>query len=139
MGDIDLDPASCSFAQKIVQAKRYFTEEDDSLRPDVVWEGRIFLNPPYAAGVIDRFIEKLLSSTFEQAILLTNNNTDTRWFHSAAIASQSVCFTSGRINFYTEEIDKTLPTNGQSFFYFGENIDLFCKIFSDVGLIMKVI
>lgn len=139
MGEIDLDPASCDFAQKKVKAKRYLTERDDALREDVDWNGRIFLNPPYAAGVIDRFVEKLVSSSFDEAILLTNNNTDTKWFYAAAISAQVVCFTSGRINFYTEEIEKTLPTNGQTFFYFGDNADRFCAVFTDVGLLMRVV
>ena len=139
LGTISLDPASCELAQQTVKAERYLTEEDDSLRSDCIWDGTIFLNPPYAAGLIDRFINKLLNSPYEQAILLTNNNTDTRWFHAAAIAAAAICFTSGRINFYTEDKEKTLPTNGQTFFYFGKNADHFCSVFSEVGLLMRVV
>lgn len=41
---IDLDPASCTQANQLVKAKRYFTKEDDGLSKD--WKGRVFLNSP---------------------------------------------------------------------------------------------
>ncbi len=42
---IDLDPASCARAQQVVQAKRFFSRDDNGLARDD-WTGRIFLNPP---------------------------------------------------------------------------------------------
>jgi hypothetical protein len=45
MGGIDLDPASSSVFQKNVQAKRFFSIEDDALQRS--WESKtVFLNPP---------------------------------------------------------------------------------------------
>ncbi len=44
MGDIDLDPASCEEANRLVQAGQIYTYADDGYtRP---WFGRVFLNPP---------------------------------------------------------------------------------------------
>lgn len=44
LGEIDLDPASCEAANRVVQAKRYFTKNDNGfIQP---WSGRVFLNPP---------------------------------------------------------------------------------------------
>lgn len=41
---IDLDPASCDAANRIVKAARFFDELDNGyITP---WEGRVFLNPP---------------------------------------------------------------------------------------------
>lgn len=139
MGSIDTDPASNELAQKTVKAGVYYTEKEDGLNSP--WGGNIFLNPPYNHGIIDKFIEKLINelSDTKQAILLTNNNTDTKWFLAAAKKCNLLCFTTGRINFYKEDGSKTSPTNGQCFFYFGKNKDKFKEIFSTVGLIMEVI
>lgn len=41
-GSIDLDPASCGFANRVVRALEYF-DADGLSRP---WTGRVFLNPP---------------------------------------------------------------------------------------------
>jgi hypothetical protein len=44
LGRIDLDPASCAFANRLVQAKRYYNKRTNGLRRS--WYGRVFLNPP---------------------------------------------------------------------------------------------
>lgn len=138
MGSINTDPASNKLAQEIVMSDTYYTKDEDGLSKS--WEGNIFLNPPYSHGVVDKFISKLIEELDEtkQAILLTNNNTDTKWFHEAANNCALMCFTKGRISFYKEEGVRTSPVNGQTFFYFGPNTDLFKEIFSEIGLIMEV-
>jgi ParB family chromosome partitioning protein len=137
MGSIDLDPASNEIAQRVVKAKTFFSKEEDGLIHD--WNGNIFLNPPYSHPEIAHFIEKLLKELKDgqQAILLTNNNTDTNFFHNAARRAGALCFTKGRISFYKSDMDKTSPTNGQVFYYFGKNIDSFTKYFSNFGIVMK--
>lgn len=139
LGAIDLDPASCETAQRIVKAKRYFTEEDDGLSKP--WTGRVFLNPPYQMPQIRNFTDKLIAElpNIESAILLTNNNTDTKWFHKCARAATLICFTAGRIHFYTPDIAETQPTNGQSFFYFGNEPSKFIEVFRSVGFIAGVL
>lgn len=136
MGSIDLDPASNDIAQKTVRAGIYYTRDDDGLKKP--WGGNVFLNPPYSYPDIENFINKLLSELDDgqQAILLTNNNTDTAWFHCAAKRASAICFTRGRINFYKGDGSVTSPTNGQTFFYFGKNRDNFIQVFAEFGVIM---
>ena len=56
LGDIDLDPASSEIPQSWIQARTYWTAEDDGLSRD--WFGRVFLNPPYPAGDWSRYMVK---------------------------------------------------------------------------------
>lgn len=138
MGGIDLDPASNPLAQETVQAAEWHGKDTDGLGPE--WAGRVFLNPPYSHPEIALFIEKLCASyssgAVTQAVLLTNNNTDTKWWHRVAGMASAVCFTAGRINFYKEDGSETQPTNGQTFFFLGKDASGFAREFAPFGLIM---
>jgi DNA N-6-adenine-methyltransferase (Dam) len=139
LGEIDLDPASHPIAQERVQASRFFTLEDDGLKQG--WHGRVWLNPPYAQPAIAKFIDKLVAElaggNVSEGILLTNNCTDSRWFHVALRAARRVCFTRGRISFISPDGDSGAPVQGQSFFYFGPNVERFDRIFSAVGAVVE--
>jgi len=132
MGTIDLDPATSTHAQQVVKADRFYTKDSDGLSKD--WQGTVFLNPPFKASLVSAFVHKLCVSYTEndvtQAVLLTNNNTDTEWWHEAAELSAAVAFTNGRVSFYNQAGAWSSPTNGQSFFYFGKKMKQFCIEFS---------
>lgn len=140
MGDIDTDPASSEFAQRTVKAGTFYTIDDDGLAQD--WEGRVWMNPPYAQPAIAHFIEKLAASyesgSVTEAIALTHNYTDTQWFHRAAKACDAICFTRGRIGFVNPEGKKAAPTQGQAFFYFGEQTGKFAAVFAKYGFVVEV-
>ena len=140
MGGIDLDPASNAAAQKIVKATKYYTARNDGLTKD--WAGRVFLNPPYKMPLIRQFVSKLLESVeageVSQAVLLTNNSTDTLWWHAAAKLAGVFCFTRGRISFYNAAGEHASPTNGQTLFYFGEDVSAFTSNFPQFGIISTV-
>lgn len=139
LGVIDTDPASNPVAQQVVKAAHWYGVDDDGLTKD--WSGTVFLNPPYAFPAIARFIEKLCdavrSGAVTAAILLTNNSTDTGWWHQAASTASAICFTRGRINFYKGDGQLSQPTNGQNFFYFGKDEDRFKSVFSKHGFVMR--
>jgi phage N-6-adenine-methyltransferase len=141
LGTIDLDPASDAQAQQTVKAERFFTVDDDGLAHE--WHGNVFLNPPYhrelAPFFVDKLIEELKAGRAAQAIMLTNNSTDTEWFRKAAEAANTVCFTNGRIAFTTPAGIEVAPTQGQAFFYFGQNVGKFVKVFRKIGFGMTAV
>lgn len=139
MGGIDLDPATSKYAQKIVRAKVYFTADDNGLTRE--WLGRVFLNPPFKQPLGKQFTAKLCAEVeagnVKQAVLLTNDQTDTDWWHQVAGIAAAVCFLNGRIGFYNQAGDTSSPTNGQTFCYFGNRIATFAATFGKVGLCMR--
>jgi phage N-6-adenine-methyltransferase len=136
LGGIDLDPASNAEAQKIIRAKRYFAQTDQGLsRP---WPGRVWLNPPYSQPRVAEFVAKLIDERrcgrVTSAILLTNNCTDTRWFHAALECADVVTFTRGRIAFCKASGESGAPSpQGQVFFYFGDASERFIGTFASLG------
>jgi phage N-6-adenine-methyltransferase len=141
LGTIDLDPATSVQAQTRIQATHFYTAMDQALMQD--WSGCVWLNPPYAQPLMERFVEKLLSELaagrVEQAILLTHNYTDTAWFHAAEAMASRICFTKGRIRFVRADGHQDSPTNGQAFFYFGPHPERFTAVFSAFGCIVQPI
>ena len=138
MGRIDVDPASSDVAQKVVRAKKYYSLCSNGLRKK--WKGNIFLNPPYptedVAAFIKKFIVEYNCGNIKQGIILTNNFTNTDWFHKLMKIAQLACFSDGRAKFYHQE-KKPSIAYGHVFFYVGNDEDKFIKEFTDVGLIMR--
>lgn len=139
MGGIDLDPASTKEANAVVKAKRFYSAEEDGLsRP---WEGRVWLNPPYASGLVERFAEKLMgaisSGEVAEACVLVNNATETRWFQRLFSAAEGVCFPAGRVKFWHPR-KVAAPLQGQALLYFGKNWDGFTEQFEHFGVLCFV-
>jgi phage N-6-adenine-methyltransferase len=132
-GEIDLDPASHDEAQRVVLATRFFTKADDGLAHE--WHGRVYLNPPYAQPLIAQFVDKLveerIAGRVSAAIMLTHNYTDAGWFETAASVADAIGFTRGRVKFYNPN-KVAAPTQGQAFFYFGDDVARFTEVFKDV-------
>ncbi len=139
MGGIDLDPCTSYIAQKTIQAKHFYTINEDGLRQ--AWKGSVWLNPPYSAKTIVAFVEKLIAhlddGSVSQCIMLTHNNADTLWFHKAAVHCKAACFTRGRVRFYDETGTANSPTHGHCFMYFGKAVVRFVAEFRQYGWIVK--
>lgn len=138
MGGIDLDPASCKAAQKNVRAEAYYSAENDGLSKE--WSGRVWLNPPYRTGLVERFVDKLIESrpAVKQAVVLVNNGTETRWFQKLLGNSACVCFPSKRISFINSSgAECSQPNHAQAFFYFGNRVASFVREFSKIGICMQ--
>lgn len=137
MGGIDLDPATHRTAQKVVEAKTFYTKDEDGLAQE--WAGKVFLNPPYSYPLVERFTTKLIAEheakRVTQAVLLVNNCTDAGWFH-ALLERYAACFTRGRISFEHPSRPAFATRQGQVFFYLGVKEFRFAKEFSSVGCVV---
>jgi hypothetical protein len=135
MGSIDLDPASCAFAQRVVQAAQWYDKKGDGLAQP--WRGNVWLNPPYARGAIDKFVTKLIAErpNYRQAIALVISETETEWFQSLGAMASAVAFPKRRLVFYNEVTEQQQPVWGSAFFYIGERGDAFASVFADCSLV----
>jgi len=142
MGGIDLDPASCAFANETVKAADYYDITQNGL--DKEWTGRVWLNPPYGfdGGIsnqerwVNRLIEQYPHNTTE-AVLLVNAVTDRKWFQP--LWDFPICFTDHRIRFYNTDVEAGQPTHGNALIYLGlqEKESLFVALFKQFGPIAK--
>lgn len=141
---IELDPATNQEAQDWIQASRFFTIKDDALTKE--WQARtVWMNPPYSGKKIGLFVERLcgayLSGEIEEAIMLTNSATETKWFQLAAMCSQGLLLFSSRIKFIPQKGGKRkTPLQGQVLFLFGtdDTWQRFVSNFQSFGTILKV-
>ena len=134
MGTIDLDPASSEIANKVVQATKIYTEEDSGL--DHPWTGNIWMNPPYNNSLVNVFTKKLVDDlpNINQACVLVNNATETRWYQHIVKEADVVCFVKGRIKFLDVNGEATGSSlQGQVIMYFGRNTDKFYDEFKIFG------
>jgi len=140
LGCIDLDPASSHQANGVVRATTHYTIDDDGLAQ--AWRGNVWLNPPYADGLVEKFIDKLIdhyvASSVTEAVVLVNNATETKWFQSLAVHASAICFPSKRIRFNAPDGVKNSPLQGQAFLYLGAYPANFVENFSYFGLVVLV-
>ena len=141
MGSIDCDPASSDAAQKTIGATTYFTKETNGLEQP--WTGNVFLNPPYSHPETTNFINRAITVIGKrectQIICLTNNATDTTWFHALLHASKIICLPKTRLKFYNSNAETLGARQGQVLFYWGDESQKFIDQFSTIGACLKVI
>jgi len=142
MGEIDLDPFSSNAANQHIKAKRYFDVDQDAFKQK--WfqdQGRVFMNPPYGRKIIDAavdvFLANLANESIAQGVVLVNNATETRWFHSLLSFADAICFPDRRIAFETDDGKHVSGnTRGQVFFYFGHKARKFEEVFGKIGAVL---
>lgn len=146
LGEIDLDPASCVFANQVVRARQFYTIADNGLMHP--WHGRIWLNPPYGktqqghASNPEYFTRYLLEQyqcgNVTEAILLIPANTATLWFD--ALWQYPVCFPRFCIRFYNEQQKSSNGISfGSCFVYLGPHEQRFSEVFQHFGHIVKAV
>lgn len=142
MGQIDCDPASSSIANQTVGATTYFTRDQDGLSQE--WHGRVWLNPPYAQPLIRLFceaaVQKYQANEIEQAVVLVNNGTETKWGQTLLSAASAACFPRGRIRFLDPDGNPSgAPLQGQVVVYLGACPQRFREAFADFGAITYLV
>ena len=136
MGSIDLDPASSHRADKIVQADRYFTIEEDGLKQS--WEGNIWMNHPFQRGRnhlwINKLVEEYNDGNINQACCITYAATSEKWFSPLLAFPQ--CFLIPRTNYFLPDGSlKRGVTKGSVVTYLGVSVKQFKEIFSNYGVV----
>lgn len=138
MGGIDLDPASCEFANRTVQAQTFFTLADNGLRQpwyaNTVWLNHPFgreSNPLWIGKLIDGFARK----HFHAACCITFACTSEAWFQP--LFAYPMCFLSPRTN-YLDAHGRTVRgvTKGSVVTYLGPNVQRFADAFGTLGAVM---
>lgn len=143
LGGITLDPFSNATANKSINAKRFYTIDDDALSRDWTGGDKVWMNPPYSGGLVlkaaTKLVEQIKAKNVKEAVVLVNNATETRFFQLLLDNCSSVCFTNHRIAFESPD-GKSVSgnTRGQAFFYFGRKTAVFRKNFGQFGKILRV-
>lgn len=141
LGSIDLDVASCPEANEIVRACRFFDKAIDGLQQ--IWSGRVWANPPFCAGVVRQFVDKLIT---EEAVTswccLLNNGTETAWGQKMLAHAHVVCFPAGRVRFGGPGARSGgTPLQGQMIFGWwriapAEGVARFREAFNSLGVVL---
>ena len=142
LGGIDLDPASNATAQKVVRATKYYSlteRNEDGL--ELPWAGRVWLNPPYSRGLIDKFAAKLLheygAGRVTAAIMLVDGySANTVWFKD--FWSYPIYAVRGRVFYKPGGEETEAPMVWPYFVYLGRDFDSFVDTFMELdGQLIK--
>lgn len=138
MGSIDLDPASCLEANKIVQSTMFFTKANNGLKR--TWWGNVFLNWPFGRKENHLWVNKLMlewdGGVVNQTITICFASTSEAWFKP--LKSHPICFLDKRTNYI--DLATGLQVKGVSkgsvVTYLGHNLNAFERYFSPLGGIL---
>lgn len=134
MGQIDLDPASCRVANKVVQATRFYGALQDGLR--MPWGGKVWLNPPFGQWNYwaDKALRELRSGRIkEMCIFMTANAATSRQVLDLIRTAGAVFISSGRYNCWGPKA--TAAAEGNLIFYFGDDPSRFQTAFTPYGTV----
>ena len=146
MGEITLDPMSSEEANRSVEAKHFYTKDQDGLSKE--WFGNVWLNPPYHSKTMEQVSKKIVesvSTSVDRLLLLSNNATESKWGQDILINASAICFPKSRIRFIDGSTGKKQksPLQGQMITLFlGKNVDhaeevsRFMAVFSKIGVVI---
>lgn len=94
LGVFDLDP--CAPFENWYTANKCYTKEIDGLKQ--VWNGRVWMNPPYSHPLIDRFI-KIMADHGNGIALLFDRMDSALWHDVIFPTADAMLVMRGRIGF----------------------------------------
>lgn len=118
LGEFDLDP--CAPVKPLWQtAKVMYNKNDDGLKQ--VWNGRVWLNPPYSRPLIEQFVKRMVEHG--NGIALLFNRCDSKMFQDIIFQKATAMkFLRNRIRFYREDGERgDSPGCGSILIAFGED------------------
>jgi hypothetical protein len=136
LGEIDLDPASTAKANKVVQAKSFFTKRANGLKKR--WHGRVFLNPPFDAwpSWIAKLDQEIKAGRVKQAIVVGPANIAA--FRPLFERCGLLFIPDERPKYYDPNADKLIaPPFGSLICYVGRQQDRFVKVFGTGGVVLR--
>lgn len=99
LGPFDIDPCA-PIVQPYPTARRVLTARDNGLTQK--WNGRVWLNPPYANGVIEKWLARMADHDHGTALIFARTETEAFFRHVWERAA-ALLFMRGRINFHYGE------------------------------------
>jgi len=98
LGPFDLDPCA-PVMQPYPTARRVFTRRDNGLIQYWPREDRVWLNPPYANGQIEKWLARMAEHGFGTALIFARTETDA-FFRFVWDRATALLFMRGRVNFH---------------------------------------
>jgi hypothetical protein len=141
MGAIDVDPASCERANKVVKATKFFSQKNNGLRQH--WRGRVFLNPPFGhewrAWAV-KLMEEIEAGRTKQAFLVAPGAVlwvvAAPWFRP--LLRGSLFLPDERIEYLNPRSNAWQDVCLGSFcVYYGPQQKRFAKVFGSKGAILR--
>lgn len=134
LGEITLDPASCSEANQVVRAERFYSFHENGLVQD--WYGCVWLNPPYGnwGEWAPKTLDEWRSGRIEAMCLLSTTRVITaQSFHVLVREADALFVANGRYRFWGPKAKE--PDEGHVIFYFGDEPERFIEAFSPLGTV----
>ena len=133
MGSIDLNPASCMEANRVVQATQFFGAKRTELLHS--WHGNVWINPPFGSWREEwtpKLISEWQSGRVNQVCALASTRAITaQGFHPIVAHASAVWVGYGRLRFWGPKAGE--PDEGHVVFYFGERVAAFAAAFERDG------
>ena len=135
MGGIELDPASCAAANRVVRAERYYAKADAGETRD--WRAEsVWLSPPRGEWVIDKFTWRMAkdyeAGVFGQGIALVDGSTESDRFQTLGESADAIIFPPKRARFWRADANgektQSIALGGHALIYFGDAPERFLEV-----------